>query len=142
MRTSACSVLMQKRKPNKTSHTAQHDHLPGTRWIRRCHAGGALSIPLEALGLGGDNGLQFLLALLSGAAIGSGIGDLLGLLDRRLLDMRSVHRRGIVAGSRCDAMRGGGGGCDGERRREDCDCDARWGETNNFSAAVGSDADC
>jgi hypothetical protein len=64
--------------------------LPCSGLIRRCHIGGGLSIFVRAVG--GDDGLQLLLALLVRISIGD-VGDLLGLLDGGLLDLRAVHGR-------------------------------------------------
>jgi hypothetical protein len=67
--------------------------LPCSGLIRRCHIGGGLSIFVRAVG--GDDGLQLLLALLVRISIGDvgDLGDLLGLLDGGLLDLRAVHGR-------------------------------------------------
>jgi hypothetical protein len=64
--------------------------LPCSGLIRRCHIRGGLSIFVRAVG--GDDGLQLLLALLVRISIGD-VGDLLGLLDGGLLDLRAVHGR-------------------------------------------------
>jgi len=64
--------------------------LPCSGLIRRCHIRGGISIFVRAVG--GDDGLQLLLALLVRISIGD-VGDLLGLLDGGLLDLRAVHGR-------------------------------------------------
>lgn len=60
--------------------------LPCRGLIRRWQTCGTFSILLLLLAVGGDDGLQLLLALLVCIAI-AGIGDLLGLVDRGLLDV-------------------------------------------------------